>query len=371
MMDAAPAPIFDAPHDTETDWGGLAPSELAIELAAAARDHFAHLFPVAALRAGLDGAPSDATSWDLVVEHGYSSVGLPEELGGIGDLADAVVVLAEAGRALVPVPLMSTVSAAQVLLGAGIEADELAERARSVAVLRPGATEVRILDGDRVTEAVVLEADGDGVRVRILRVPGADAPLDPIDPSRPLVTFPLDALEPLAEHRVPGAEVDDVLAPARIATAADLVGVASLALEGGIAHALVREQFGRLIGSFQAVKHELADADVAIERARSLTAGAAARLVADPRIGAATDLALLAQAAAADAALRATRLQVQLLGAMGLTFEADAPLALRRAEQTARHLGAAAELYAAAGARRIAQRAGAVGTAGTAGEGAR
>jgi alkylation response protein AidB-like acyl-CoA dehydrogenase len=355
MMDAAPAPI-SAPHDTETDWRGLAPSELATELAAAAREHFAHLFPASGLRAALDGAAPEPGRWELVVEHGYSAVGLPEELGGIGDVSDAIVVLAEAGRALVPVPLLSTVSAAQVLLGAGLEVEEPAERARTVAVARAGATEVRLLDGDRVAEAVVLDADGDGVRLRVLRVPAIEARIDPIDPSRPVVTVALEALEPIAEHRLADADVDDVLAPARIATAADLVGIASLALDGGIAHALVREQFGRLIGSFQAVKHELADADVAIERARSLTAGAAARWTADPRPGSATDLALLAQAAAADAALRATRLQVQLLGAMGLTFEADAPLALRRAEQTARHLGAPAELYAAAGARRIARR---------------
>jgi alkylation response protein AidB-like acyl-CoA dehydrogenase len=353
-MEAAAAPSPARRHDTETDWSGLAPSPETRDLADAAREHLTSLFPPARLRAILDGAAPADDLWPVVVEHGYSAVGLPESSGGIGTLLDLVAVLEEAGRALVAVPLLSTTTAAQTLLAAGLDVDELAERPRSLALRHGG--ELLVLDGAAVAEAVEVAEDEDadaGVVVRLLRIDAPAADPDPIDPSRPLVRIPADAAEVVAERRV-AARPDDALAAARVAVAADLLGVAGRALDGAIAHALVREQFGRPIGSFQAVKHLLADAHVARERARSLTLGAAARLADDPAPGGpGTRLSLLAKAAASEAALQATRLQVQLLGAMGLTFEADAPLALRRAEQTARHLGTASELYAVAAADRM------------------
>ena len=166
-----------------------------------------------------------------------------------------------------------------------------------------------------------------------------------IDPGRPLVLLDLDGV-PARCVRSVEANLDDVLRPARVAVAADLVGVAAGALDHAVRHAREREQFGRKIGAFQAVKHRLANVYVAVEGARSLTRAAAITL-ADPSAGLADAriLPLLAKAAAAEAALGATAAFVQVLGAMGVTFEADAHLYFRRAQQTAPFLGSAAECY--------------------------
>jgi alkylation response protein AidB-like acyl-CoA dehydrogenase len=343
------------PRDTETDWSGLAPSADTRDLVSAARAHFAALFPPARLRAMQDGG--DVVSddlWPLVVDYGYTAVGLPAASGGFGTIGDVVAVLEEAGRALATVPLMSTVSAAQTLLAAGEEVDDLAEVPRSVTVAGDGATDALVLDGGRVAEAIVLSAVDDGVAVRRYRLEPSPIERDQVDASRPLVRVPLAASELVGDRVVAGARLVDLLAPARVCVAADLVGVGQRALRGAVDHVLVREQFGRPIGSFQAVKHLLADAYVDLERARSLALGAASRLGSDTDPGVGTRLSLLAKAAASDAALRAAGLQVQLFGAMGLTFESEAPLALRRAQQTSRHLGVAADLYAAAAAHRLA-----------------
>src|SRR5690606_15487652 len=119
------------------------------------------------------------------------------------------------------------------------------------------------------------------------------------------------------------ASAHHALAAARACVAADLVGTAERALQGSIAHALTREQFGRAIGSFQGIKHQLADVHVLIERARSLTVGAAVAVAASAHSNESARLSLLAKASAADAAARAVAVHTQLLGAMGLTFEAD------------------------------------------------
>jgi alkylation response protein AidB-like acyl-CoA dehydrogenase len=135
------------------------------------------------------------------------------------------------------------------------------------------------------------------------------------------------------------------------AAAAELVGLASRVLDIAVTHAGTREQFDRVIGSFQAVKHRLADCYVAVERARSLTY-AAAMLAADP--AADTDeawrAAALAKAAASDAAVETARAGVQVHGALGMTWEHDMHLYLRRAWQLAPLLGDSATLYRQAAA---------------------
>jgi alkylation response protein AidB-like acyl-CoA dehydrogenase len=130
------------------------------------------------------------------------------------------------------------------------------------------------------------------------------------------------------------------------ATAAELVGLATRVLDIAVTHAGTREQFDRVIGSFQGIKHRLADCYVSIERARGLTY-AAAMLVADPDGDAAEAwrAAALAKAAAGDAASETTRAGVQVLGALGMTWEHDMHLYLRRAWQLSPLLGDSPTLY--------------------------
>ncbi|MFT4028799.1 MAG: acyl-CoA dehydrogenase [Protaetiibacter sp.] len=329
-----------SPSAEEAAWSSLVPSEEIREFAATAREQFATLFPSSVLHAmHHDGPRADA--WDGVVEQGYTSIGLPEEFGGLGTVADLVAVLEEAGRALVPLPLTVSAAAAQTLLAAGLGHGDLASTRTGLvpraSAAAPGST-VSVFDGALVDEIVTVSPDGEVSRFAVVAERRVEDRA--IDPTRATAEVTLG--ERLASAP-PGAPVDDLLAAARVCVAADLVGVGALSLQAGIEHALVREQFGRLIGSFQSIKHLIADTHVGLERARSLVAGAAAA-VADGSPNA-RRLSLLAKAGSAEAALRATNLRTQLLGAMGLTFESDNHLAVRRAQQTAPFLGGAADLY--------------------------
>lgn len=340
VRESAPAePGLDAGR---ASWSSLVPSEEFREFAATAREQLAALFPPDAIRAIHRDGP-DSTHWDELVAQGYTAFGLPEELGGFGTATELAALLEEAGRALVPLPLMTTAAAAQTLLAAGLAHDDLTGTPTSLAITpaTPASGETMpVFDGSLVAEVVTVAPDGEVAR---FAVDGARRIEDrPIDPSRATAVLTLgDRL-----GAVPAGRADDVLAGARVCVAADLVGVGALSLQASIDHALVREQFGRLIGSFQAIKHLLADTHVALERARSLVAGAAAA-IADGAPDA-RRLSLLAKAGAAEAALRATNVRTQVLGAMGLTFESDNHLAVRRAQQTAPFLGSASELSARA-----------------------
>jgi alkylation response protein AidB-like acyl-CoA dehydrogenase len=166
--------------------------------------------------------------------------------------------------------------------------------------------------------------------------------VDSADPARPLATVTVDAT---AQLTVP-VEVETTLGPALLAIAAELVGVAQAALDVAVEHAKNRHQFDRAIGSFQAIKHALADNQVSVERARSLAYLAAAR-VDDVSVNAAERWrsCALAKAAAGDAALAGTRTAVQVLGALGQTWEHDIHLYLRRAWLGAAQLGDSSSLY--------------------------
>jgi alkylation response protein AidB-like acyl-CoA dehydrogenase len=164
-----------------------------------------------------------------------------------------------------------------------------------------------------------------------------------IDPTRSLghVRF---ADAPGERLEVPAADLRRLAA---VLVAAEAVGVAERALEMSVAHAKVRQQFGRPIGSFQAVKHRCADMAVRAEVARSVTTFAAAALAAGEAD--APHHAHVAKALAVDAALANAADNVQNHGGMGYTWEGDAHLYLKRAwvlEHTfgtrAAHLGALA-----------------------------
>ncbi len=169
-----------------------------------------------------------------------------------------------------------------------------------------------------------------------------------IDPTHPVADVEIDAA-PVAATAV---EVESALAAPLVAAAADLVGVAGTALARSVEHAKARRQFGKPIGAFQGVKHALADNYVSLERARSLTYAAAARLD-DPTTDSATawPAAAMAKAAAGDAAVGCARTAVQVHGAIAQTWEHDIHLYLRHAWQAAATLGDSRALYDALGRR--------------------
>lgn len=332
-----------APVEAVSAWNDLVLDDDRREFAETIERHLSDRFPLERMRTALDAEDDPLDGWSDVVENGYSVVGLPEQHDGIGGLLDATVVAEAAGRSLLTLPLVSTMAAAHVAVAAGLAPTtvEPATLARTTGRIERGRVEaegVLALDA-RHAHRITLIGDGpDGAWVAVVD-PAATgvqrrARHVHIDPSRPLDVLDLADVEPLSLAEAPDA--DSVLAPAHVLRAADLTGQAAGALATAVDHVLGRQQFGRPLGAFQAVKHALADGYVLVERARSLTRAAA--IAHDDGTGGldpARTLPLLADAAASEAALRVAELAVQLHGAMGLTFEADPQLYLRRARQTA------------------------------------
>jgi alkylation response protein AidB-like acyl-CoA dehydrogenase len=282
---------------------------------------------VMATEAGLD-----ESVWRTAGTLGWFALGLPEAAGGAGyGLPEEMLLFIELGRALAPGPWLGTVLAAHALAGA---TDHRAERAALLA----GTHRVAVVDDPRDAGGVLpLVADADaahgflvlGARtVRYVAADGRRISLErgrSMDPTRRLGRVRIEGL-PVAPLAVdPGA----LRARATVLVAAEAVGVAERTLEMSVAYAKVRQQFGRPIGSFQAVKHRCADMAVRAEVARSLTTYAAVALRdAEPEAG---RHVRAAKALAADAALANASDNVQNHGGMGFTWESDAHLYLKRA----------------------------------------
>ena len=307
--------------------------------------------------------------WKTVVDLGWTELATPDS-GDYGPV-ELAVVLEECGAAIAPIPLLSSVGlAAGALRASGVDsvlADIAGGAVATLAVhakgsrlpdapmtLRRGRLRGRAVAVPNLSRAeliVTLARSDDGVVAAVARC-GDGVTLVPTgestDPAQPLADVEIDA-EPVATARV---DVGPALTAPLVAAAADLVGVASAALQRSVEHAKTRRQFGTPIGAFQGIKHALADNYVGVERARSLTYAAAARL-RDPNTAptAAWTAAALAKAAAGDAAANCARTAVQVHGALGQTWEHDAHLYVRRAWQGATMLGDSRALYHAVGRR--------------------
>jgi len=291
--------------------------------------------------------------WKPFADLGLLGVHLPEEHGGGGaGLSELVVVVEELGRAVAPGPFVPTVAASAIVAAAGSPE----ARARLLPGLAAGDTVGAVgLLGDLTLASGTVSGDGGvvvggGLASLFVLVAGDDVVVVPADAAGLTVTVPkaLDAGRRSARLALDGVTPAEVL-PGAAATAAALtrviygaeaVGGALEALETATAYAKVREQFGRPIGSFQAVKHHLANMLVAAElataavwdAARAATDGSGPHL-ADRKT--APDELALAAASAAALALPAfagnASLGTQVHGGIGFTWEHDAHLLLRRA----------------------------------------
>ncbi|MEV8312726.1 acyl-CoA dehydrogenase [Streptomyces sp. NPDC059900] len=331
------------------------------ELAAAVRGWAARAVPPEEIRKLLDapvGTGGRPAYWDGLAEQGLLAVHLPEECGGGGGgLVDLAVVLEEAGRAALPGPYLAGALASAVLHAAGANdlAADLASGARIGAVaLGEGtltavsAADGRILDG--VAPPVLSGADADLLILPAKSAESAES-AESADSASGTVWLAVDAAgltvrtqesadptRPTAEVTAAGAEVpagrvldvDGALVRdlACVLYAADACGVAGWALDTAVEHAKVREQFGRPIGQFQAVKHACADMLVRLEQARALAWDAARAAGEPPQVRGL--VAALAAGAALDAAYSCAKDAIQILGGIGFTWEHDAHLYLRR-----------------------------------------
>jgi alkylation response protein AidB-like acyl-CoA dehydrogenase len=311
--------------------------------------------------------------WKTVVALGWTELAMASngEDAAFGRV-DLAVVLEECGAAIAPIPLLCSVGlAAGVLRVAGPAAEEvLADISGGVvaalAVHPPGyrlpgvamTLERGRLQGRAVAVAglpradliVTLASSPDGPVAAVARIGDGVSlhAVESIDPAQPTADVEIDT-QPVMTAPV---DVESALATPLVAAAADLVGVADAALARSVEHAKSRHQFGKPIGAFQGIKHALADNYVAVERARSLTYAAAARLddpATSPSAG--WTAAALAKAAAAEAAVGCARTGVQVHGALGQTWEHDMHLYLRHAWQCGAMLGDSRALYHAVGRR--------------------
>ncbi|GAA1297536.1 acyl-CoA dehydrogenase [Planotetraspora silvatica] len=310
----------------------------------------------------------DETVWRLLAEQvGAFGLAVPEACGGAGGTAlETHVVCEELGRTLTPVPYLgSAVLATEALLvcGAAEPLPGLADGSRVAAVAwaengtwdpaairahvedgRLTGVKEHVLDGARADLFVVPARTRDGGLAVYLAEPSTPAvrvePLATLDLTRPQARVTFDA----APVRLIGADghrvLERLLAVAATAISAEQLGGGERCLEMTLDHVKTREQFGRPIGSFQAVRHRLADLYVLVESARSVSYDAAHALASgapDLAVRAATAQAYCAEAFSAVAAET-----VQLHGGIGFTWEHEAHLYFKRAHSAAKLFGDAA-----------------------------
>jgi alkylation response protein AidB-like acyl-CoA dehydrogenase len=306
----------------------------------AVRDLLTKECPPAAVRAAWTSETARCpAAWAALTEMGVLGVVAAEAQGGLGlTEVDLVLALEETGRFALPEPIVETAAVAVPLLAK--RGDERA------AALMAGASAATVhalspyaVWADTAECIVVL-----GTAQASVLPPGEVTlvPVESVDGARRL--FGLDIIASLspwatvsAEHN---AEVDLAFDRAALGTAAQLIGLADRMIEMTVAYACERRQFGVPIGSFQAVKHHLANARLALEFARPLVYRAAWTVAQlDPDRPTAVSLA---KASASDAALLAGRVALQCHGAIGYTTEYDLHLFMKRAWALAATWGDAA-----------------------------
>jgi alkylation response protein AidB-like acyl-CoA dehydrogenase len=248
--------------------------------------------------------------WEQLVNLGVTALAVPEKFDGLdADPVDLVVALERLGRWCVPGPVAESIAVAPVLLAEDDRSAALATGELIATVAMPPQVP-RAVDADMA--GLVLLATDDGVSEA-----AAGDCYESVDPSRRVYD-----VTPTGEAWQ--ADVRRAYEFGALATAAQLVGAAEALRDAAVDYARQRTQFGRVIGSYQAIKHKLADVHIAIELARPLVYGAALSL--DPR-----DVSA-AKAAGSDAALLAARSALQTHGAIGFTQEHDLSLLLLRVQ---------------------------------------
>ncbi|MFG1807037.1 acyl-CoA dehydrogenase family protein [Streptomyces sp. NPDC049040] len=348
-------------------------SDVEDDLRAAVRAVLADRCGPAAVLGRIETAePYDPALWRvLAVELGLAGLLVPEALGGQGASArEAAVVMEELGGAVAPVPFLgSAVQATTALLGC-----DTADQATAALLGRLAAGEataalavplsaapgggfppgVRADAGGRLTGSVTSVADALTADVLVVPALGPGGPglyevaaaqaesARPVsfDLTRPLADVTLDgaAGRLLATGDAAAAAVHSALLTGAGLLASEQLGVAQWCLDETVRYLGQRRQFGRVVGSFQALKHRLADLWLEVVSARAAArnaAGALACLASSPDAGAAAEAALsvaVAQAYVSPVAVHAAEEAVQLHGGIGMTWEHPVHLYLKRAK---------------------------------------
>ena len=322
--------------------------------------------------ASLTETAFDTDVWEGICEMGLAGLNVPEEYGGAGySFAEMAIVFEELGRRVVPVPLLSTVMATEAILVSGSDAqkaallpsivsgtrivslavfedahdvDSIATRAESVEQgWMLSGTKRYVIDAPNADQFIVSALTPEGVGLFVVEA-GAEG--------LSVVSTPaLDATRPLGEVSLRGVIVGSdaylggvpsgravisALDIGVVAIAQEQAGGAQRCLEMSVEYANYRYQFGRTIGSFQAVKHMCADMLVSVEHALSV-ARHAAQSVGDPEE--ARIAVPLVMSVCSDAYMKAAGDTIQIFGGIGFTWEHDAHLYFKRAKSTSLLLG--------------------------------
>jgi len=331
-----------------------------------ARQFFAGECPISQVRRLMETDTGfDANLWGKLAEQGYTGILFPEEFGGVGlGIVELVLLMEEAGRALLPGPFFSTVVMAGSLL------DALATKEQKKKYLAP------ICRGEARATVAFLEAEGswDLAEVRLTAVNGKLKGEKLFVPDAAVANwifvvasngvFLVDSKEPRIRikpmlgmdltRKLYSVQFDDVsgeklgetaalVRPRGIATvalAAEMVGGMQRTLDVAVEYAKTRKQFGKPIGTFQAVQHQCADMYLETESARSAVYYAAWALQHHaPDAAAAVSIAKLY---ASDASRTVGNRGIQVHGGMGFTWENDLHLYYRRAKASESVFGDAA-----------------------------
>jgi alkylation response protein AidB-like acyl-CoA dehydrogenase len=329
------------------------------------------------VRAVAESGEPAADLWDAMVDLDWPALAIPEEDGGVGlSFVETAVVAEELGRVVAPGPLLATATqfvpvvrevghpeqrhgflsevASGKCTGALAAADHprawrlddltmTAERVEGGWVLE--GTKFGVLADSSTTEVAVLTRVGDGVGAFV--VSGTEAGLAPVrslDATRPFCTATLDRVfvsddRALGEPGSPAstAGVVRALEEAKVGLALETVGTCDALFHLVLAYVKDRKQFGVPVGSFQAVKHKMADMFLAIERARALCYFAVAAIDEDTPDRAVA--VAMAKSASDDCQRLVCRGSFQSFGGIGFTWEHDAHLFIKRAETTGALLG--------------------------------
>ena len=322
----------------------------------------------------------DAALWKKIAELGWTALGIPEQYGGVGTFLDLIVVLEEAGRALLPGPFFSTMGLAVPAL---IELGTEAQKQKVLGAIAEGSARATLAltepsgrwDAESVKLAATQSGGGwrlDGVKLFVpdagtadymvvvarTRAEGEDGITAFLVEGKP-AGMTVTALETLdmtrrwSEVRFDGVQLpaDAVMGPldkawprlkralewATAALCAEMVGGVQKVLETSTEYAKTRQQFGKPIGIYQAVSHKLADMLVLSESGRSATYYAAWAVDAD-----ASDRALassMAKAYVSDAYRKVAGDGIQVHGGIGFTWEHDMHLYFKRAKSSEVTLG--------------------------------
>jgi alkylation response protein AidB-like acyl-CoA dehydrogenase len=347
------------------------------ELRSSVRSFLEKECPLELVRAVVETGKPAEKLWSSMVQLDWPALAVPEEDGGVGlSFVETAVVVEELGRAVAPGPLLPTVTqfapvvretgtpeqrhrfltevASGALTGTLALADHastwglgdvslVAERGEGGWVLN--GTKLGLMAEPTVSEVAVVAKVGDGVGAFV--APGAEAGLAPVhslDSSRPLLIATFDRVvvpddralgEPGSEATTQG--VRRAVQEATVGLALETVGACDALFQMVLAYVKDRKQFGVPIGSFQAVKHKMANMYTEIEKARSLCYYAVAAIDEDTADRATA--VSMAKAASDDCQRQVCRDAFQSFGGIGFTWEHDAHLFIKRAEANGALLG--------------------------------